>query len=88
MLAIFSNETSGVLLIPVTHPTQCITECAKCGFSGQANTTWGPSTEFGRSIAQTVPSSIWPSELQRSIRTHEMHEPAVHVIGLLHTEIV
>ena len=27
------------------------------------------------SIAQTVPNSIWPSELHRSIRTHEMHEP-------------
>ena len=35
--------TSGLMLIPVTHPTQCVAECAKCGFSGQANTTWGPS---------------------------------------------
>ena len=67
--------TSGVMLIPVTYPTQCVAECTKCGFSGQANTTWGPSTEFGGSIAQTVPNSIWPSELHRNIRTHEMHKP-------------
>ena len=31
------------MLIPVTHPTQCVAGCAKCGFSGQANTTLGPS---------------------------------------------
>ena len=30
------------MLIPVTHPTQCVVECAKCRFSRQANTTWGP----------------------------------------------
>ena len=54
------------MLIPVTHPTQCVAECAKCGFSGQANTTWGPSTEF----SGPSPDSIWPSEFHRSIRTH------------------
>ena len=27
------------MLIPVTHSTQCVAECAKCEFSGQANTT-------------------------------------------------
>ena len=37
--------TSGVMLIPVTPPTQCVAECATCGFSGQANTAWGPSTK-------------------------------------------
>ena len=39
---LYGTGTS-VLLIPVTHPTQCVAECAKCGFSGQANTTLGPS---------------------------------------------
>ena len=28
-----------------THPTQCVAECAKCRFSGQANTIWGPPTD-------------------------------------------
>ena len=27
------------MLFPVTHSTHCVAECAKCGFSGQANTT-------------------------------------------------
>ena len=27
------------MLIPVIHSTQCVAECAKCGFSGQANMT-------------------------------------------------
>ena len=31
------------MLIPVTPPTQCVAGSAKCGFSGQANTAWGPS---------------------------------------------
>ena len=43
------------MLIPMTHSTQCVAECAKCGFSGQANTTLGPSTEF--SIPS--PDQIW-----------------------------
>ena len=30
------------MFIPVTHPTQCAAECAKCGFSRQANTNWVP----------------------------------------------
>ena len=37
------GTSASVMLIPVTPPTQCVAECAKCGFSGQANTTWGPS---------------------------------------------
>ena len=45
-----------------------------------------------RSIAKTVPNSIWPSEWKiRSIRTHEIARArirAVHAMGLLHTEIV
>ena len=72
---LYGTGTSGTMLILVTHPTQCVAECAKCSFSGQVNMTWGPSTEFGGSITQMVPNSIWPSELHRSIRTHEMHEP-------------
>ena len=63
---LYGTLTSSLMLIPVTHPTQCIAECAKCGFSGQANTTWGPSTEF----SGPSPDSIWPSELNQSIRTH------------------
>ena len=63
---LYGTLTSGLMLIPVTHPTQCVAECAKCGFSGQANTTWGPSTEF----SSPSPDSIWPSEFHRSIRTH------------------
>ena len=43
---LYSMGTSGLMLIPVTHPTQCVAECAKCGFSGQANMAWGPSTEL------------------------------------------
>ena len=45
---LYGMLTSGLtcMLIPVTHPTQCVAECAKCGFSGQTNTTWGPSPEF------------------------------------------
>ena len=35
-------RTSGFVLIPVTHPTQRVAECAKCGFSEQANTARGP----------------------------------------------
>ena len=63
---LYSTLTSGLMLIPVTHPTQCVAECAKCGFNGQANTTWGPSTEF----SGPSPDSIWPSEFHRSTRTH------------------
>ena len=63
---LYGTLTSGLMLIPVTHLTQCVAECAKCGFSGQANTTWGPSTEF----SGPSPDSIWPSEFHRSIRTH------------------
>ena len=39
----YGMGTSGLVLIPVTHPTQCVAECAKCGFCRQANTAWGPS---------------------------------------------
>ena len=63
---LYSTLTSSLMLMPVTHPTQCVAECAKCGFSGQANKTWGPSTEF----SGPSPDSIWPSELHRSICTH------------------
>ena len=35
--------TSGFMLIPVTPHRESIAECAKYGFSGQANTAWGPS---------------------------------------------
>ena len=64
---LYGTGTSGLMLIPVTHSTQFVAGCAKGGFSGQANMTWGPSPKF--------PNSICPSELHRSIRTHEMHEP-------------
>ena len=37
---LYGTGTSGLMLIPLTHPTQCV---AECGFSGQANTTLGPS---------------------------------------------
>ena len=37
---LYRMGTSGIMLIPVTHPTQCVAECAKCGFSGLANMTW------------------------------------------------
>ena len=41
---VYGMGTSGFMLIPVTPPIQCVAECAKCGFSGQANTAWGPSS--------------------------------------------
>ena len=39
---VYGMGTSGFMLSPVTPPTQCVAECAKCWFSGQANTVWGP----------------------------------------------
>ena len=47
------------MLIPVTHSTQYVAECAKCRFSGQANTTLVQPriSVFHR------PNPIWPSEL-------------------------
>ena len=66
---VYGMGTSGVLLIPVTPPTQCVAECAKCGFSGQANAAWGPSPkwspmQYGR-----------PSYIGACLHTHEMNEP-------------
>ena len=65
---VYGMGTSGVMLIPVTPPTQCVAECAKCGFSGQANTAWGPSPK--RSPMQYSHQSYFGS-----IRTHKMHKP-------------
>ena len=30
---VFGMGTSGFMLMPMTPPTQCVAECAKCGFS-------------------------------------------------------
>ena len=48
------------MLIPVTHSTQCVAECAKCGFSGQANTTLVQprSSVFHRPIQYGRPNYI------------------------------
>ena len=80
------------MLIPVTHPTQCVADsshtmcCRMCKMRVQR----ASEHDFG-SIAQTVPNSIWPSELHRSMYTYARNARArirvVHVIGLLHTEI-
>ena len=87
---LYGMRTSGLMLIPVTHPTQCVAECAKCGFSGQANTTWGPSR------VQWVHRPNGP-QFNMAVRITSEHAyrrnvwariRAVHVIGLLHTEIV
>ena len=78
------------MLIPVTHPTQCVAECAKCGFSGQANTTRGPSTELemGPSPKRSPIQYGRPNYIGAYVRTKKARIRAVHVIGLLHTEIV
>ena len=34
---VYNMGTSGLMLIPKTPLTKCVTECAKCGFSRQAN---------------------------------------------------
>ena len=76
--------TSGFMLIPVTPPTQCVAECAKCGFSGANEHSLG-------SIAQTGPQSEMTVKVT-SERTHARNARvrirAMHVIGLLHTEAV
>ena len=82
---LYGTGTSGIMLIPVIHPTQCAAECAKCGFSGQANTTLGPSPKRSP-IQYDRPNFIGAfvrtkCTSQNSIRT-------CYVIGLLHTEIV
>ena len=41
------------MLIPVTHSTQCVAECAKCGFSEQANTTLVQPRSFYGPIARS-----------------------------------
>ena len=41
------------MLIPVTHSPQCFAECAKCGFSGQANTNLVQPPSFYGPIAQS-----------------------------------
>ena len=48
------------MLIPVTHSTQCVAECAKCGFSEQANTTLvhPRSSVFHRPIQYGRPNYI------------------------------
>ena len=68
------------MLIPVTHSTQCVAECANCGFSGQANTTLVPFTEF----SVPSPDPIWPSELHRRIHARARIR-AVHATGLFDT---
>ena len=74
------------MLIPVTHFTQYVAECAKCGFSGQASEhDPGPPTEF------SVPSldPIWPSELHYARRRARIRAVIyMYATGLLHTEIV
>ena len=42
----YGMGTRGVMLIPVTPPTRYVAEWAKRGFSGQANTAWGPSAKL------------------------------------------
>ena len=58
--------TSGLMLIPVTH---LHTMCCRMR---KMRVQWASEHSLGF-INQTVPDSIWPSELHRSIRTHEMH---------------
>ena len=65
---VYCMGTSGFMLIPVTPLTEYVAECAKCGFSGQANTAWGPSPkrspiQYGR-----------PSYIGAYVRT-QMHVP-------------
>ena len=87
---LYGTGTSGLMLISVTHPTQCVAECTKCGFSGQANTTRGPSMD-------SVGPSPKRSPINMAVRITSEHTyarnarariRAIHVIGLLHTEIV
>ena len=80
---LYGMGTSGLMLIPVTHPTQRIVECANGGFSGQANTTLGPSPKWSP-IQYGRPNYIG-AYYARNARARIR---AVHVIGLLHTEIV
>ena len=85
---LFGTLTSGLMLIPVTHPTHCVAECAKCWFSGQANTTWGPSTE---SVVHRPIQYGRPNYIRAYVRTKctsQNSSRRLHVIGLLHTEIV
>ena len=69
------------MLIPVTRSTQCVAECAKCGFSGQANTTLvhPRSSVFHRPMAVRI--TLRATSSQDSSRN-------IHATGLLHTEIV
>ena len=85
---LYGTGISGLMLIPVTHPTQCVAECAKCGYSGKVNTTWGPS-------ASVVHRPNGP-QFNMAVRITSEHTyaqnarariQAVHVIGLLHKEI-
>ena len=72
------------MLIPVTPPTQYVAEYAKCGFSGQANMTWGPSPkrypQFNMAILVTL-KHAYAQNARARIWT-------VYVIWLLHTEVV
>ena len=72
--------TSGFILIPMTPPTKYVTECAKCGFSGQANTVLGPSPKFKMDIRVTL-KQMYARNARARIR-------AMHVIGFLHAEVV
>ena len=92
---VYGMGTSGVMLIPVTPPTQCVAECAKCRFSGQAtqaNTAWGPSTDL-------IPWVHCPNgpQFKMAVRVTSEHTyarnarariRAVQLLGLLHTEVV
>ena len=83
---LYGTGTSGLMLIPVTHPTQCVAECAKCGFSGQANTTWGPSTD--RPNDPQFNMAVRITSEHTCARNAQARIRAIYVIGLLHTEIV
>ena len=80
---VYGMGTSGFMLIPVTHPTQCVAECTKCGFSGKANTAWGPSPTSPQSkmAVRLTSEHMYAQNARARIR-------AMHVIGLLHTEVV
>ena len=63
------------MLIPVTHPTQCIAECAKCGVQRTSEHDLGSIHGVQWSIflwlcLWSFWCSPWPSKFHRSIRTH------------------
>ena len=50
---LYGTLPSSLMLIPVTHPTQCVAECANYRISGQAKMTWGPSMEFSGLVSMS-----------------------------------